>query len=76
MQVDPEMRIRFTSPHPKDFPDEVHMYVYSTTINIHMYLYILHFIIIRVVFSFAFSELFLCIYLHAVYNESLQYLVS
>lgn len=24
-RIDPEMRIRFTSPHPKDFSDEVHM---------------------------------------------------
>ena len=32
-EIDPEVRIRFTSPHPKDFPDEV-LHLISSTPNI------------------------------------------
>lgn len=28
-EVDPEMRVRFTAPHPKDFPDEVEYFIVS-----------------------------------------------
>lgn len=35
--VDPEVRIRFTSPHPKDFPDDVLEVITSTSHNNYMF---------------------------------------
>ena len=37
--VDPEMRVRFISPHPKDFPDEVSCAAISNSLNYSLLVY-------------------------------------
>lgn len=52
LQVDPEMRVRFTSPHPKDFPDEVN----CNHNTLCMYMYIVYIVVWYVSFEQLYTD--------------------